>query len=74
LTDLIQTINPEKIFIAAPVMYGQADQKLKNAFEQSIDDKFQFFYFAQDSEHTPAGAVIPGIGGMVYINGFVSIR
>lgn len=66
LTNLIQTINPEKIFIVAPVMYDQADQKLKSAFNQSIYDKFQFFYFAQDSERTPAGEVIPGIGGMVY--------
>jgi hypothetical protein len=66
LTDLIQTINPKKIFIVAPVMYDQADQKLKSGFEQSIYDKFQFFYFAQDSERTPAGEVIPGIGGMVY--------
>ncbi len=47
-------------------MYKQADQKLRDAFEQSTYDKFQFFYFAQDSERTPAGEVVPGIGGMVY--------
>ena len=66
LTSLIQIINPEKIFIAAPVMYHQAEQKLHEAFERPIYDKFQFFYFAKDDQRTSEGEVIPGIGGMVY--------
>lgn len=66
LTYLIQRINPEKIFIVAPVMYYQAEQKLKNEFDNSIYDKFQFFYFAKDNQRTSEGEVIPGIGGMIY--------
>lgn len=66
LIDLIQKIEPKKIFIVAPVMYVQAEQKLKSSFEKDIYDKFQFFYFAKDDERTSKGEVIPGIGGNVY--------
>ncbi|WP_009632889.1 hypothetical protein [Synechocystis sp. PCC 7509] len=66
LTDLIQKIEPEKIFIAAPVIYVEAEQKLKNSFEKPIYDKFNFFYFAKDDRRTDDGEVIPGIGGNVY--------
>ncbi len=66
LTDLIQKIEPEKIFIVAPVMYVKAEEKLKNSFDKSIYDKFKFFYFAVDDKRTNEGEVIPGIGGEVY--------
>lgn len=66
LTDLIQRINPEKIFIVAPVMYVQAEEKLKNGFEKPIYDKFKFFHFAVDDKRTEEGEVVPGIGGDVY--------
>ncbi|PMB53990.1 hypothetical protein CEN39_01325 [Fischerella thermalis CCMEE 5201] len=67
LVNLIQRIEPEKIFIVAPVIYKNAEQKLINEFEKNIYDKFQFFYFAKDDELTPEGEVIPGIGGNVYL-------
>ncbi len=66
LINLIQKIEPEKIFIVAPVMYHTAEEKLKNEFESEIYKKFQYFYFAKDDERTPEGEVIPGIGGIVY--------
>ncbi len=66
LVDLIQKIEPENIFIVAPVMYYNAEEKLKSEFEKDIYDKFKFFYFAKDDERTSLGEVIPGIGGMVY--------
>lgn len=66
LVNLIQTIEPENIFIAAPVIYHNAEEKLKNEFEEDIYNKFKFFYFAKDTERTPEGEVIPGIGGNVY--------
>ncbi|NMG10700.1 hypothetical protein [Brasilonema sp. UFV-L1] len=67
LINLIQKIEPEKIFIVAPVIYHNAEQKLKNEFEEPIYDKFQFFYFAKDDKRTSEGEVIPGIGGNVYL-------
>lgn len=66
LMNLIQTINPETIFIAAPVIYKTAKASLNQSFEPRIYDKFQYFYFACDDERTAVGEVIPGIGGMVY--------
>ena len=66
LTHLIQEIDPEKIFIVAPVIFHRAEQKLKNEFIKEIYDKFHFFYFAKDDERTSEGVVIPGIGGTVY--------
>lgn len=66
LTDLIQKIEPDQIFIVAPVMYVKAEEKLKNSFEKSIYDKFKFFFFAADDKRTDEGEVIPGIGGDVY--------
>jgi hypothetical protein len=66
LTDLIQTINPQHIFIVAPVIYSSAQERLISEFEESIHKKFQFVYLAEDDERSPTGEVIPGIGGMVY--------
>ena len=66
LNDLIQTINPENIFIVVPVVYTGAEQKLALEFDSSVCEKFQFIYLAKDDERTDKGEVIPGIGGMVY--------
>lgn len=66
IVDLIQSIEPEKIFIVAPVIYFEAEEKLKSNFDKSIYNKFQFFYFAKDDERTLEGEVIPGVGGNVY--------
>lgn len=66
LIDLIQRIEPEKILIAAPVLYKGAEDRLRSQFDPAIHSKFQFFYFAVDDERTPDGEVVPGIGGMVY--------
>jgi hypothetical protein len=66
LMDLIQTIDPGQILIAAPVIYETAEASLKQSFEPSVYNKFQYFYFARDDERTATGEVIPGIGGMIY--------
>jgi hypothetical protein len=66
LVNLIQKINPNKILIVAPVMYINAEEKLKIEFEPKISNKFEFIYFAKDDQRTSDGEVIPGIGGSVY--------
>lgn len=66
LTYLIEKINPQKIFIVSPVLFEQAIPKLKNDFAQPVSSKFEFFYFAKDTEVNSLGEVIPGIGGSVY--------
>jgi len=66
IINLIQKIEPEKIFIVTPVIYYQAEDKLRNEFEENIYSKFEFFYFAKDDECTLEGEVVPGIGGNIY--------
>lgn len=66
LQNLIQTLQPKQILIAAPVIFYQAEDSLKSVFPSEISDKFRFLYFAKDNERTDAGEVLPGIGGMVY--------
>lgn len=66
LIHLIQKIEPEIIFIAAPVVHTQSAQNLKDEFEPAIYNKFHFVYFAEDSDRTPTGEVVPGIGGYIY--------
>lgn len=66
LLHLINRINPEKIFILAPVMYKNAQKSLKREFPDYINNKFLFLTFAIDTERSLSGEVIPGVGGMVY--------
>ncbi|GAB2788279.1 hypothetical protein GCM10027040_13100 [Halomonas shantousis] len=53
------------VHVASPVMHVDATEKLKAEFPASISEKFDFTYFAIDSEKS-GGEVIPGIGGQVY--------
>jgi hypothetical protein len=66
LEHLIEKIEPERIFVVAPVIYEKAEEKLRDEFDQVIYDKFEFFFFAKDSERKSNGEVVPGIGGNVY--------
>ena len=66
LTNLIQDINPESIFVVAPVIHTQASEKLNNEFPAEITNKFSYIYFAQDSEKLENGNLVPGIGGDIY--------
>jgi hypothetical protein len=66
LKNLIQDITPQSIIIAAPVVYAGAEERLKDEFDRSVYEKFDFLYFAKDDERKDDGEVIPGVGGVVY--------
>ena len=66
LSRLIETINPEKIFIVAPVMLKEAEQSLREEFPLKISSKFHFITLAIDDNLNEEGEVVPGIGGMIY--------
>ena len=66
LTNLLGEISPEEIFVTAPVMFKDAENKLTAAFTKEIADKFQFIRFATDTEKSKDGNVYPGVGGDVY--------
>ena len=66
LTNLIQDIEPNNIFIVAPVMHTDAEKNLKSEFPSAITEKFKYIYFAIDDEMQSNGNLVPGIGGNVY--------
>jgi len=66
LTNLIQDTEPTRIFIVAPVIHKDAQEKLNREFPTIISDKFNYIYFAVDDEKQADGDLIPGIGGNVY--------
>jgi hypothetical protein len=66
LEEVMQRTLPKSIFVVAPVMYKDAPSSLRKEFPKSISQKFQYLYFAKDSERTASGEVRPGIGGSVY--------
>ena len=57
---------PEKIAVAAPVMYCKGEESLRREFPPAIADKFTFYTFAVDYERDEKGNVLDGIGGDVY--------
>lgn len=66
LTNLIQKIEPDIIFVVAPVIYKDAPLSLRQEFPEYISNKFQYIYFAEDSIKRENGELCPGIGGNVY--------
>ena len=59
-------INPETVFIAAPVIHSESKSRLREQFESGIYSKFWFVYFAKVSERNSDGEVLPGVSGYVY--------
>ncbi len=66
ITRLVNKIQPEKIYIIAPVMYKDAESSLRKEFPPEISNKFNFITFAVDSTRDSQNTIIPGIGGMIY--------
>ncbi len=66
LTNLIQYIEPDSIFVVAPVMHTDTEKKLNREFPSAITKKFKYIYFAIDDERESNGNLIPGIGGNIY--------
>ncbi|NOQ14915.1 MAG: hypothetical protein GQ583_10635 [Methyloprofundus sp.] len=66
LTNLIQDIEPDSIFVVAPVMHSGAQKKLNSEFPSILTEKFKYIYFAVDDEMQSNGNLVPGIGGNVY--------
>lgn len=66
IIELIDRITPDAIFILAPVMHQDAENKLRAEFPTEISSIFNFVYFALDTERLETGEVLPGIGGQVY--------
>ncbi len=66
LTEILASTQPDHIFIVAPVAYARSRTSLESEFGPDISEKFDYLYFAEDSEMDSSGTVLPGIGGNVY--------
>lgn len=66
LTRLINKIQPQQVYIVAPVMYKDAQISLEKEFPPFISNKFKFLTFAIDTVKDGQKGIIPGIGGMIY--------
>ena len=65
IAELAYRLNPASILVFAPVIRKGAEDKLRNEFERSISDRFEFYWFAEDDEMDGEN-VVPGIGGQIY--------
>lgn len=63
IKEMVNEIKPKKIYIAAPVIHKDAKNKLKSEFNDSTIKKFDFIYYATDSEKIK-GIVRPGLGNV----------
>lgn len=66
ITELIQNMTPNVVYIASPVAHVKAEEKLKMEFSSDVSDKFDFTFLAKDEIRDANGEVIPGIGGDIY--------
>ena len=65
LTRALSDINPESIFVVAPVIYEGAQTRLESEFPREVSTKFKYRWIATDREKKDE-LVIPGVGGSVY--------
>lgn len=67
LSTMIEEGTPKRVFVAAPVMYKDADKRLASQFAESVSKSFEYVTFAQDDEKSADGKVVlPGVGGSIY--------
>lgn len=66
LSRLINDMDPQKIYIVAPVMYKNAEKSLRREFPASVAEKFEFVTLAIDTEKDKNQNIVPGVGGWVY--------
>lgn len=57
--------NPSAVYVAAPVMFKGAEERLAAEFPESVSRLFRYVWFATDDQKD-GDNVLPGIGGSVY--------
>ncbi|WP_295539166.1 hypothetical protein [uncultured Pseudacidovorax sp.] len=65
LTRALSYQNPAQVFVASPVLLSGAQERLAAEFPPEISAKFEYVWFATDSDKQGEN-VLPGIGGSVY--------
>lgn len=65
LSEILEMVQPRRIFVAAPVMLKGAREGLSSEFPKRVSKKFEYLYLAEDSVREN-DEVKPGVGGSVY--------
>lgn len=65
LSEVLEIVQPTRIFVAAPVMLKGARKGLSAEFPKHVSRKFEYLYLAEDSDRDKED-VLPGVGGNVY--------
>lgn len=66
LLRLVDQAHPGAIHILAPVRLTGAENRLARSLPSDLVSRFDLISFAIDTEETPEGIIIPGIGGEIY--------
>jgi hypothetical protein len=66
LVQLLGTVTPKTIHMAAPVIHRDAPINLKRELDPATARKIRYAYFAKDSERDADRMIVPGVGGSVY--------
>ena len=66
LSNLLANSHPSRIFVAAPVMFKDADENLAQEFPEEVSKRFEYFTLAIDDEKEGGRWVVPGVGGDIY--------
>lgn len=66
ITELVYALEPQKVIVVAPVMFKGATAALAEEFDPAISNTFEYVWIAEDDERTPAGLIVPGVGGSIY--------
>lgn len=65
ISELIYDYQPSRVIVFAPVVLKGAEGRVAEEFDEHIQQRFEFFWFAEDDEKD-GDNVRPGIGGQVY--------
>lgn len=66
LAALLNTQEPFRVVVTAPVMFRGAPDKLAQSFPQAISRRFEYIAYAIDDQRVGPD-VIPGVGGSPYV-------
>ena len=66
LMEVLERTAPPQIFVVAPVIHADAEQKLEREFPPEITERFSHVWLARDQAREADGTIRPGVGGSVY--------
>jgi hypothetical protein len=66
IQELLATVRPARVIVAAPVILRGAADRVREDFAPAVAAGFEFVVLAEDDARTKEGWVDPGIGGEVY--------